>query len=83
MMDINKFTQEVKDEFNKLHLERVQKEQLEKAKNEQSKEKNEQSKEKKLTITRDELKRMKYTERLKFKQENPEGYKQLVEENLK
>jgi|GEM_PF-1301389 hypothetical protein len=76
MMDINKFTQEVKDELNKLHSERVQKEQLEKAKNEQSKEK-------KLTITRDELKRMKYTERLKFKQENPEGYKQLVEENLK
>jgi hypothetical protein len=75
-MDINKFTQEVKDELNKLHSERVQKEQLEKAKNEQSKEK-------KLTITRDELKRMKYTERLKFKQENPEGYKQLVEENLK
>ena len=76
MMDINKFTQEVKDELNKLHSERVQKEQLEKAKNEQNKEK-------KLTITRDELKRMKYTERLKFKQENPEGYKQLVEENLK
>lgn len=76
MMDINKFTQEVKDELNKLHSERVQKEQLEKAKNEQSKEK-------KLTITRDELKRMKYTERLKFKQENPEGYKKLVEENLK
>lgn len=76
MMDINKFTQEVKDELNKIHSERVQKEQLEKAKNEQSKEK-------KLTITRDELKRMKYTERLKFKQENPEGYKQLVEENLK
>lgn len=76
MMDINKFTQEVKDELNKLHSERAQKEQLEKAKNEQSKEK-------KLTITRDELKRMKYTERLKFKQENPEGYKQLVEENLK
>lgn len=76
MMDINKFTQEVKDELNKLHSERVQKEQLEKAKNEQSKEK-------KLTITRDELKRMKYTERLKLKQENPEGYKQLVEENLK
>ena len=76
MMDINKFTQEVKDELNKLHSERVQKEQLEKAKNEQSKEK-------KLTITRDELKRKKYTERLKFKQENPEGYKQLVEENLK
>ena len=76
MMDVNKFTQEVKDELNKLHSERVQKEQLEKAKNEQSKEK-------KLTITRDELKRMKYTERLKFKQENPEGYKQLVEENLK
>jgi len=75
-MDINKFTQEVKDELNKLHSARVQKEQLEKAKNEQSKEK-------KLTITRDELKRMKYTERLKFKQENPEGYKQLVEENLK
>lgn len=76
MMDINKFTQEVKDELNNRYLERVQKEQLEKAKNEQSKEK-------KLTITRDELKRMKYTERLKFKQENPEGYKQLVEENLK
>lgn len=76
MMDINKFTQEVKAELDKLHSERVQKEQLEKAKNEQSKEK-------KLTITRDELKRMKYTERLKFKQENPEGYKQLVEENLK
>ena len=76
MMDINKFTQEVKDELNKLHSERVQKEQLEKAKNEQSKEK-------KLTITRDELKRMKYTERLKFKQENPEGYKNLVEQNLK
>lgn len=75
-MDINKFTQEVKAELDKLHSERVQKEQLEKAKNEQSKEK-------KLTITRDELKRMKYTERLKFKQENPEGYKQLVEENLK
>lgn len=76
MMDINKFTQKVKDELNNRYLERVQKEQLEKAKNEQSKEK-------KLTITRDELKRMKYTERLKFKQENPEGYKQLVEENLK
>ena len=76
MFDIDEFTQEVKDELNKLHSERVQKEQLEKAKNEQSKEK-------KLTITRDELKRMKYTERLKFKQENPEGYKQLVEENLK
>ena len=76
MFDINKITQEVKDELNKLHSERVQKEQLEKAKNEQSKEK-------KLTITRDELKRMKYTERLKFKQENPEGYKKLVEENLK
>lgn len=76
MMDINKFTQEVKDELNKRYLERVQKEQLEKAKNEQSKEK-------KLTITREELKRMKYTERLKLKQENPEGYKKLVEENLK
>ena len=76
MMDINKLKQEIIDELNKLHSERVQKEQLEKAKNEQSKEK-------KLTITRDELKRMKYTERLKFKQENPEGYKQLVEENLK
>ena len=76
MMNINKFTQEVKAELDKLHSERVQKEQLEKAKNEQSKEK-------KLTITRDELKRMKYTERLKLKQENPEGYKQLVEENLK
>ena len=76
MMDINKFTQEVKAELDKLHSERVQKEQLEKAKNEQSKAK-------KLTITRDELKRMKYTERLKLKQENPEGYKQLVEENLK
>ena len=76
MMDINKFTQEVKAELDKLHSERVQKEQLEKAKNEQSKEK-------KLTITRDELKRMKYTERLKLKQENPEDYKQLVEENLK
>ena len=76
MMDINKFTQEVKAELDKLHSERVQKEQLEQAKNEQSKEK-------KLTITRDELKRMKYTERLKLKQENPEGYKQLVEENLK
>lgn len=76
MFDIDEFTQEVKDELNKLHSERVQKEQLEKAKNEQSKEK-------KLTITRDELKRMKYTERLKLKQENPEGYKQLVEENLK
>ena len=76
MMDINKFTQEVKDELNNRYLERVQKEQLEKAKNEQSKEK-------KLTITRDELKRMKYTERLKLKQENPEGYKKLVEENLK
>ena len=76
MMDINKFTQEVKAELDKLHSERVQKEQLEKAKNEQSKEK-------KLTITRDELKRMKYTERLKLKQENPKGYKQLVEENLK
>ncbi len=76
MMDINKFTQEVKDELNKLHSERVQKEQLEKAKNEQSKEK-------KLTITREEFKRMKYTERLKLKQENPEGYKKLVEENLK
>ena len=75
-MDINKFTQEVKAELDKLHSERVQKEQLEKAKTEQSKEK-------KLTITRDELKRMKYTERLKLKQENPEGYKQLVEENLK
>ena len=76
MMDINKLKQEIIDELNKLHSERVQKEQLEKAKNEQSKEK-------KLTITRDELKRMKYTERLKFKQENPEGYKKLVEENLK
>lgn len=76
MMDINKFTQEVKDELNKLHSERVQKEQLEKAKNEQSKEK-------KLTITREEFKRMKYTERLKLKQENPEGYKKLVEGNLK
>lgn len=76
MMDINKFTQEVKAELDKLHSERVQKEQLEKAKNEQSKMK-------KLTITKDELKRMKYTERLKLKQENPEGYKQLVEENLK
>ena len=76
MMDINKFTQEVKAELNRLHSERVQKEQLEKAKNEQSKVK-------KLTITKDELKRMKYTERLKLKQENPEGYKQLVEENLK
>ena len=76
MFDIDEFTQEVKDGLNKLHSERVQKEQLEKAKNEQSKEK-------KLTITRDELKRMKYTERLKLKQENPEGYKQLVEENLK
>lgn len=76
MMGINKFTQEVKDELNKLHSERVQKEQLEKAKNEQSKEK-------KLTITRDELMKMKYTERLKLKQENPEGYKKLVEENLK
>lgn len=76
MFDINKITQEVKDELNKLHSERVQKEQLEKAKNEQSKEK-------KLTITREEFKRMKYTERLKLKQENPEGYKQLVEENLK
>lgn len=73
---IDKLKQEIIDELNKLHSERVQKEQLEKAKNEQSKEK-------KLTITRDELKRMKYTERLKFKQENPEGYKQLVEENLK
>lgn len=73
---IDKLKQEIKDELNKRYLERVQKEQLEKAKNEQSKEK-------KLTITRDELKRMKYTERLKFKQENPEGYKQLVEENLK
>lgn len=76
MFDINKITQEVKDELNKLHSERVQKEQLEKAKNEQSKEK-------KLTITREEFKRMKYTERLKLKQENPEGYKKLVEENLK
>ena len=76
MFDIDEFTQEVKDELNKLHSERVQKEQLEKAKNEQSKEK-------KLTITREEWKRMKYTERLKLKQENPEGYKQLVEENLK
>ena len=76
MMDINKLKQEIIDELNKLHSERVQKEQLEKAKNEQSKEK-------KLTITRDELKRMKYTERLKLKQENPEGYKKLVEENLK
>lgn len=73
---IDKFKQEIKGELNRLHSERVQKEQLEKAKNEQSKEK-------KLTITRDELKRMKYTERLKFKQENPEGYKKLVEENLK
>lgn len=76
MFDINKITQEVKDELNKLHSERVQKEQLEKAKNEQSKEK-------KLTITREEFKRMKYTERLKLKQENPEGYKKLVEGNLK
>ena len=76
MFDIDEFTQEVKDELNKLHSERVQKEQLEKAKNEQSKEK-------KLTITREEWKRMKYTERLKLKQENPEGYKKLVEENLK
>ncbi len=76
MFDIDEFTQEVKDELNKLHSERVQKEQLEKAKNEQSKEK-------KLTITREEFKRMKYTERLKLKQENPEGYKKLVEENLK
>lgn len=73
---IDKLKQEIIDELNKLHSERVQKEQLEKAKNEQSKEK-------KLTITRDELKRMKYTERLKLKQENPEGYKKLVEENLK
>ena len=72
MFDIDEFTQEVKDELNKLHSERVQKEQLEKAKNEQSKEK-------KLTITREEFKRMKYTERLKLKQENPEGYKKLVE----
>ena len=76
MFDIDEFTQEVKDELNKLHSERVQKEQLEKAKNEQSKEK-------KLTITREEFKWMKYTERLKLKQENPEGYKKLVEENLK
>ena len=76
MFDIDEFTQEVKDELNKLNSERVQKEQLEKAKNEQSKEK-------KLTITREEFKRMKYTERLKLKQENPEGYKKLVEENLK
>lgn len=73
---IDKLKQEIIDELNKLHSERVQKEQFEKAKNEQSKEK-------KLTITRDELKRMKYTERLKLKQENPEGYKKLVEENLK
>lgn len=76
MMDLDKFTQEVKDELNKRYLERVQKEQLEKAKNEQSKEKE-------LTITRDELRRMKYTERVKLKQENPEGYKKLVEETLK
>lgn len=75
-MDLDKFTQEVKDELNKRYLERVQKEQLEKAKNEQSKEKE-------LTITRDELRRMKYTERVKLKQENPEGYKKLVEETLK
>ena len=73
---IDKLKQEIIDELNKLHSERVQKEQLEKAKNEQSKVK-------KLTITKDELKRMKYTERLKLKQENPEGYKKLVEENLK
>lgn len=73
---IDKFKQEIKGELNRLHSERVQKEQLEKAKNEQSKVK-------KLSITKDELKRMKYTERLKLKQENPEGYKQLVEENLK
>ena len=73
---IDKLKQEIIDELNKLHSERVQKEQLEKAKNDQSKVK-------KLTITKDELKRMKYTERLKLKQENPEGYKKLVEENLK
>lgn len=76
MMDVDKFNQEVRNELDKLYSERVQKEQLEKVKNEQSKEK-------KLTITREELKRMKYTERLKLKQENPEGYKKLVEENLK
>lgn len=76
MMDVDKFNQEVRNELDRLYSERVQKEQLEKAKNEQSKEK-------KLTITREELKRMKYTERLKLKQENPEGYKKLVEENLK
>ena len=75
-MDVDKFNQEVRNELDKLYSERVQKEQLEKVKNEQSKEK-------KLTITREELKRMKYTERLKLKQENPEGYKKLVEENLK
>lgn len=75
-MDVDKFNQEVRNELDRLYSERVQKEQLEKAKNEQSKEK-------KLTITREELKRMKYTERLKLKQENPEGYKKLVEENLK
>ena len=73
---IDKLKQEIIDELNKQHSERVQKEQLEKAKNEQSKEK-------KLTITRDELKRMKYTERLKLKQENPAGYTHLVEEHLK
>lgn len=73
---IDKFKQEIKGELNRLHSERVRKEQLEKAKNEQSKVK-------KLTITKDELMRMKYTERLKLKQENPEGYKKLVEENLK
>ena len=76
MMYVDKFNQEVRNELDRLYSERVQKEQLEKAKNEQSKEK-------KLTITREELKRMKYTERLKLKQENPEGYKKLVEENLK
>lgn len=76
MMDVDKFNQEVRNELDRLYSERVQKEQLEKAKNEQSKEK-------KLTITREEFKRMKYTERLKLKQEYPEGYKKLVEENLK
>ena len=76
MMDVDKFNQEVRNELDRLYSERVQKEQLEKAKNEQSKEK-------KLSISSDELKRMKYTERLKLKQENPEGYKKLVEENLK
>ena len=76
MMDVDKFNQEVKNELDRLYSERVRKEQLEKAKNEQSKKKE-------LTITRDELKRMKYTERVKLKQENPEGYKKLVEENLK